>query len=169
MKIIEGLKRLKTLRKQIEDQCRKITEYSSKLSTEKAAFGTEDEQKKTVQALVQSNVDLVKEFMALKKRIETTNLTTMVNIGGVTASISDHLTMKRTCGALITQTYRAMNTSVADGKISTIANARLKDSGIAVERMFDEAQKNAAMKVNFDYLNAIEEQIEVINATTDLV
>jgi len=165
--IIAGLKRIKLLEKKIVRQNAEITSYASKPSTEKASLMSDAVQQKHVDSLVQSNLDCIKEMLLLKQRIEKTNLFTILTIGGHTASLSEHLHMKRKFAALQTSVYKSLNTNAADGKMARMQIN--KDNPVAAERLFDESKRNDSQREIYNYLGALDEQIETINATTDLM
>lgn len=167
MTIIEALKKIKNLEKKIARQNGEITSYASKLSSEKPSFESDAVQKKKVEELVQSNLDCIKEMLQLKQSVERTNLGTILTISGHTASLSEHLHLKRKFSSLQISVLKALNTSAADMRM--IRATPSKDNPVVVERMFDEAKRNDSQKKIFDYLGALDEQIEVINATTYLI
>lgn len=89
MMIIEGMKRLRVIKKRMASNIDSVNKYAAIISSERPMFGSEDEQKKEVKEIIQSNLDLLREYLKLKKRIERTNLQTVVEIGGVEYTISD--------------------------------------------------------------------------------
>lgn len=165
MKIIEGLKKLKIILKKMDHNNRQITEYASKLSTEKPIFGSEQEQIKEVQSLVQSNMDLATEYLKIKKNIDYTNLTKTITICGQTKTVADFLILKRTIGRPIINTYKSLNDSSAATKQRL---ATTGDNKPIVERMFSEKEKNDALRANQDILDEIDGKLEIFNATEDL-
>ena len=172
MMIVEGLKRLGVIQKRMESNIRSINQYASIVSNERPLFGDEKTQKKEVQALIQSNIDLHKEALKLKNRIERTNLQTIVEIQGVGYTISDLLFLDRSMKNLISGTYEALNTKYAQGRLAQMG---MRGSHVAagetlrVEHMYDEKAKNEQLRVWNDLFDNISARLEVINATTPLL
>ena len=95
MKLIEALKIQKRISSRIAKNCDLINKYSSRLSTEKSYFETDEEQKNEIEKLLQSNKDLVNRYLTIKKCIDYTNIVMSVDIDGKRYSIADLLNMKR--------------------------------------------------------------------------
>jgi hypothetical protein len=169
MKLIEGMKQLKVIEKKILHNSQRIQEYAAIVSTERPIFGTEDAQRKQVNELIQSNTDLAKEYLALKKRVDLTNIQTMVTIGKETFSISDLLQIKRTVATLMRSTYTALNDNVAASRLMSVRGQPTNEKTPHVDRMYDEQAKFAGLQYWQGLQDEIEVRIEVINATTELV
>ena len=168
MMIIEGLKKLRVLEKKMDKNSEEITQYSSMLSSERPIFGTESEQRKEVQQRIQSNQDLMAEYLKLKRRIEFTNLKTFVSYDGVTYSISDMLVIKRTLAKKMIDTFNALNDSAARSRQNRISQ-QPDGRPVLVERLYDERAKNSGLEKWHDLYDNVESRLEVINATTELV
>ena len=168
MHLIEGMKQLKVIEKKILHNSQRIQEYAAIVSTERPIFGTEDAQRKQVNELIQSNTDLAKEYLVLKKRVDLTNIQTMVTIGKETFSISDLLQIKRTVATLMRSTYNALNDTVATSRLMSV-RGQTAEKTPHVDRMYDETAKFAGLQYWQGLQDEIEVRIEVINATTELV
>lgn len=172
MKLIEGMKKLKLIEKRIARNITQITQYASSVSVEKPVFGNDTEQKKKVEELVQANKDLTLEYMHLKKRVDMTNLTTVVTIGKDTYTIADLLILRRGLSKLIVQTYQALNTGYGDARLNSIGrNVALQpgEKPPYVVRFYDETRKFESLQECQSRDDEIEQRLEVINATTELV
>lgn len=169
MKLIEAMKELKLIHKKIQDNTKKITEYSSALSSEKPIFGTEEEQRKQVNSYIQSNMDLIKRYCDLKAAIDKTNLNTVVDYNGKEYSIHELIQLKRNLASSITSTYTALNTSEADQRRSRMSNATIDGKPIESVRFYDEATKNTTIRSWQEFFSAIDSKLEIINATTDIL
>jgi S-adenosylmethionine synthetase len=167
MKIIECLKRMRVIEKRIENNERDITKYASMVSTERPSFKDEKEQKEELQKIVQSNTDLVTEYVKLNNALERTNLTTFVTIGGMSAPIRDFLFYSRKGCRLMINTFRALNDEAATTKMRHVSIGETPRP--RVERMYDEKTKNTNMRKWMDLQDSITQSLEVINATTDLI
>jgi hypothetical protein len=166
MKLIEGMKQLKIIEKKIDHNTRRITEYAALPSTLKPQFGTDDEQRKQVQSLIQSNIDLASEYMNIKQRVDLTNLKTEVRIGTQIYTISAMLMIKRNMGVLMMSTYLALSDKTAELAVS---QNRSKEVPIHVERYYNETDKHNGIQRWQSLLDEIEIRLETINATVDLV
>lgn len=168
MKLIEGMKSLKVIEKKMQHNAVRITEYAAIVSTEKPIFGTEAEQRKQVEALIQANTDLGTEYLNLKKRVDLTNIQTQVTIGKKAYSISDLLQIKRTVAKLMETTYQALNDQLAERRLVGMRQQAGGDKVARVERMYDETRKYEGLQHWQGLRDEIETRIEVINATTEL-
>lgn len=172
MKLIEGMKKLKITEKKIARNITQISQYASSVSVEKPVFGNDTDQRKKVEELVQANKDLVAEYLHLKKRVDMTNLTTKVTIGKDTYTIADLLILRRGIAKLMAQTYSAMNTSYGDQRLASLGrNVALQpgEKPPFVVRFYDETRKYEALQECQSRDDEIEQRLEVINATTELV
>lgn len=168
MKIIEGLKQLKVIEKRMEKNRLQITQYASMVNTERPYFDTEEKQKKEVQSFIQSNIDLLHEYLKLKSRIEKTNLGVNVEMGGVQYSISDLLIIKRKLAKMMASTYEALNTTAAQSRMRNLSVGS-GDRAPVVVRLYDEKAKNTELDKWQDLYSNVDSRLEVINATTDLL
>lgn len=172
MTIVEGLKKLKLISKRIMRNCEEITKYSSLVSTEKPYFESERDQRKEVEKLLQSNVDLEKEYCRIKRMIDYTNLVTLVTIEDETRTIHEWLCVVRTTGNQMIMTYKALNTNSAQHRMSRIGRAVDADGkGAYTIRLYDENDKRNGQRKWEDLVDGkiIEGRLEVINATTYLL
>ncbi len=168
MKQIEAMKRLRVIEKRMKSNTDSITTYSSSVSTEIPLFKTEDTQKREVANLIQANGDLLKEYLRLKRRIEETNLKTIVEIGGVEHTISDLLIIKRKLAGIMVNTYRALNERQGENRKGS---AGIGPDGTRphIIRFYDEKEKNEGLRKWQDLYDNIDSRLETINALTDLV
>jgi hypothetical protein len=167
MKLIEAMKELKVIIKRIGKNTLQINEYAALPDTERLHFGTKDAQAKEIKSLIQANADLVNTYLKLKQRIEYTNLKTMVEINGITYSISEMLVLKRSLAKLMVATFNALNDNQARSR-STSHLGRSEKAPI-VEKFYNESEKTQGQRSWDDLYHAIDSRLEVINATTELV
>lgn len=166
MKLIEAMKELKLIIKKMESNNEQVVKLSSILSNEKPLVGSSiEDQKKEVNALIQSNEDLFDNYLKLKLAIEKTNTTTSVTINDKTLTITEWLTFRRNASEA-SRIYLLVNTSAAQGRLSRINNS---DKTIEVLPCFDEKIINTKKMEMIDILGKIDWTLEVVNATTDLV
>lgn len=167
MKIVEALKRLKVIEKRIADNTVKITQYSSIVSAEKPAFGTEDAQKDEINKLIQSSTDLYEEYLSLKSRIDRTNLGVEVEIDGRKYTLNDLLTIKRKLARLMMGVYSALNTRTAEERILSFRRMNATEKAQVIQ-LYDENLKNENLRKWQDLYDNIDSRLEVFNATFDL-
>jgi hypothetical protein len=168
MKIVEGMKKLKLIEKKIDDNVRKIEQYASLVSTERTFFENEKEQKKEVESLLQSNEDLVTEYLRIKRQIEATNLAITAEFDGKFYTLSDLLVIQRRLGDKLVETQQALNSKYADQRIRQ-APSEIDGKKAQVVRLYDENKKNEKLQNLMEFTSNISARLEVINATTDLV
>lgn len=168
MKLIEGMKQLKVIEKRIQHNTERINQYAAIVSSERPIFGTDVEQRKQVEGLIQANTDLAKEYLRLKKRVDLTNIQTQVTIGKEIFSISDLLQIRRGIAKLMKATYNALNDKPAEQRLAQVRMQGLEKPP-RVERMYDETRKYEGLQHWQSLEDEIEQRLEVWNATTELI
>lgn len=172
MMLIEGMKKLKVLEKHMQRNAERIQQYASIPSNEKPYFGDEKAQKDEVNKLIQSNEDLLAEYLHIKKRIDMTNLTTKVTIGKDAFILSDLLILRRGLSKKMQTTFHALNDKYADERIRGYQQRITTQAGekpVHVLRLYDEKEKFEKLQYWQGLDDEIEQRLEVINATTKLV
>ena len=170
MKLIEGMKKLKVLEKKLDRNAEQIQMYASAPSNEKPAFGNEKDQREQVQSLIQSSKDILAEYMNLYQRVSMTNLSTTVTIGTRTFKLIDLLVLRRGQAKRMGKTFSALNTAYADGRLAQMGRTVQPGEKPPVAlRFYDETKKMEAMQDWMSLQDEIEQRLEVINATTQLV
>lgn len=165
MKIVEGIKELTVILKRMEKNNKQITEYSALPDNERMHFGNKDAQSKEIKKLIQANIDLAKNYINIKQRVEKTNLATQVEINGKTYTISELLVLKRTLAKVLVATYKSLNDSQARLRV----NQTRGEKQPIIEKFYDEHEKNEGERFWDDLYHTIDSRLEVINATTDLL
>ena len=168
MMIVEGMKTLGVIEKKMNDNTRDIQRYASQVSTERPLFETEDKQKHAIKELTQSNVDLMKRYLNLKTRVEYSNLMTVVEMAGITYSISELLVIQRKLAAMMLGTYNALNDTEGQSRLRLTTQPQTGESPHVV-RFFKEEDKREQQRVWQDLINNITIRLEVINATSPLL
>ena len=168
MTVVEAMKRLRVIEKRIEGTAQDITKYASMVSTQRPLFETEDKQAEEVKRLVQSNMDLLIEYLRLKRRLELTNLKVKVNVSGVEYSISELLQIRRKVADMAVATYSALNDHTGSSALrSGIVGAAAQTPQVV--RLYKEEAKNKGLRQWQDLKKEIDSRLEVVNATTALV
>jgi len=170
MMVTEAMKRLRLIEKKMTNNAASIQRYASMVSTEKPYFDNEDKQKSEIKSLIQSNQDLVEEYLKLKQQIEYTNLFTLVEMGGRKYSISELLVIKRRLAQKMLHTFNSLNRTEGDSRLNSyrMQNASTGQTPHVV-RYYREEDKNEGLKVWQDLYDNIESRLEVINATAPLM
>lgn len=167
MKIIEALKNLKIIKKKVERNNKEIERLASKVNSTKSYYPTDDEQKQEIRSLVQSNLDLIKEYHRLKKNVEHTNLISNIEINGKNYSISDLLIGKRDTLDLETKTFQSLNDT--EGEKQRRYAPAIDNKTPVVERLYEERWKMDNLRRIQDVKDNIDAKLEIFNATTDLI
>lgn len=169
MKIIEALKTIKLNRQKIADFQQRISKLAATTNLETPQYG--EDQKKQVEALVQSCHDLGQDNIALTIRIQKTNLATPVSIDlgdkTVTRTIAEWVARRREYAGADFTTYSMLSDrGIKEGHIAVPGQTEKVE--IKIVRHFDVAARDAKL----DQLRAepilIDSALEIINAVTDL-
>jgi hypothetical protein len=171
MKIIELLRQKKIIKKRMDDNIRRIQQYSSMVSVEKAIYDTEQKQKEEVKKLIQSNVDLLKQIMKVQRQIEEMNLKTKIEIDGIYYTISDLLLLKRGMIQTMVRTYEALNDQEGKNRMMyyrSDGGGKTYNSQPQLVRLYDEEVKNNGLNVWKYFEDNINSKLEIVNATTDV-
>jgi hypothetical protein len=169
MKLIEALKRLRIIEKRVKSQNADITRYASMINTERPLFETEDRQKKEVKSLVQSNMDLIKEYMSLKRKIELTNLGTFREMNSEKYSIADLLVIQRKSYEMGRSTFKSLNDSSSQSRLGNIRHMASEGKTPVVNRLYNEEDRIKGLKYWQDLYDSIGAILEIMNATVDLI
>ena len=94
MYIISALHEIPILTKRIEKQKEDLTKYASSISNFTPEFGTAEAQRKEVEKLLQSTLDLIERQRWLKRCIAFTNAVSKIEIDGFTYSVTELLAIK---------------------------------------------------------------------------
>jgi len=169
MKIVQGLKKLRVIEKRMAKGIEEIQVLSSALSNEKPVMGNEEKQETEVKSLVQSNFDLVEEYLRLKLALEKTNLEVSTSISGEARTLSEWLVIRRKLGSTMLSTVGAMNDRAAENRRTLNRGLTPEGQAVHVVRFYDEKTKMDRLRQLTDRLEAIDGKLEVVNATTNVV
>lgn len=175
MKIIEAIKEFPLILKKMDANSSKIQEYASVLSIQDdLPFGTTEEQKKQVTALVQSNKDLGERYLSLARNLAYTNTQVKVEIGGVSRSITEWLSIRgvskgEQISVRMKNTLSAQNTVEANKKLQVTRGLDLSERTLSITRLYDQKKVDEEVISLQDTLGQIDAKLEVVNATTDLL
>ena len=168
MKLVEALKELKLIEKKINKNTEQISQYATKLSTEKPQFDSEKDQAAKVLSLIQSNKDLSKLYVELNCRIAYTNLTTFIDYEGQTYRVADLLIYIRKMHDFMNRTIEALNENASKMRIKQFISGQQGEK-IYIERFYKEDFKNdELMKLEKLERSRVIARLETLNAVTDL-
>lgn len=171
MKIIEGMKEVKRLDEKIIDLTQKLEKYSMDMDFETPTYKTVEEQKAQITSWLQSVHDSTKESLALRIRIQKTNLAIMVPIelGGkaVIHSIAEWIIRRRALAALEHNAWKSMGTkTLRTGITQNTAGEKVE---IKARYYFDPVERDKKTEEFRSEPSIIDRTLEVVNATTDLL
>lgn len=164
MVLLEGLKKLKLIEKRMVNNADNISRYSSRISTEMPLLQTDEAMKAKVQELLQSNKDLMKEYLDLKRKIDHANNTAKVTVMDKEFTINDLLAYQRKLTSLMKKTYFSMNTRYADEKV----NAKRNSDNTEVVVLFDETCRLNGLDYWAEFEDMARSALELANATVIL-
>jgi hypothetical protein len=169
VKIIEGMKQIKNLTKKAEDLRAKIKTHSADLSFETPVY---PDQRQVVDSWLQSHGDVLKEIMALRFRIQRTNIVTQVAIqlGGksVTKSISEWIHRRRDLAKLELEAWSLLtDRGLKEQNLQTTKDGPVTE--VRIRRYYDPVQRDSKRAELLAEPNTIDAALEIANATTDLV
>lgn len=167
MKLIEGMKHLRLLEKRMVSNYQRVNQYAAMISNERLYFDDDKAQSKEIQGLIQANMDLVTEYLKIKRHIDLTNLQTVIDFEGKRYTIADLIVLKRKLQPFITTTYESLNDTNAMGRIRTMQ--RTGDVPLTVLRFYSENEKHENLRKWQDMFHSIDSRLEVVNATTELI
>jgi hypothetical protein len=166
------MKRLKLIEKRMDANSQRIQQYASAPSNEKPYFGDEDAQRKEVASLTQANRDLTNEYLNLKSQVDMTNLVTKVTIGKDTFTLLSLLVFRRGLSKKMQATFHALNDKNAEERMRAYqvrGSTGTGEKAPSIVRFYDEKQKFIDLQYWQGLDDDIEQRLEVINATTELV
>jgi hypothetical protein len=169
MKLIEAMKKLRVIEKRMAENIKSITQYASMPTNERPYFDTEQGQRAKVKELVQSNSDLMKEYLWLKRCVEKSNLETTMEMGGKQYTLSELLVIKRKMGAVMLNTFNALNDGAAQLRLAQFRSQASDGKTPTIARYYQEDDKINGKKEYQDLLDNIESRLEVHNAITELI
>ena len=185
MYIISALHEIPILTKRIEKQKEDLKKYASGISNWIPEFGSVEAQKKEVESLLQSTLDLIERQRWLKRCIAFTNAVSKIEIDGYTYSVTELLAIKAEArsvsyGArkptidtnpsrdLVCGVYECLNDSHGRELLMQYNRSADKD-GNTVVQYYDEAKKKARYDKWYEFVSKITSELEIFNARTKLM
>lgn len=167
MKIIEGLKKIKELKRKSDDLRSKVAQCSAYLDYETPLY---KDQKSQVSEWIQAHSDILKEMLNLRIAVQKTNLetTVMIEIGGkpVTKSIAEWIHRRRDLAAEECGAWRALTDKGL--KEGTIIQSDGTKKEVKLVRCYDPKERDVKVDLYTSEPGIIDARLEVVNAVTDL-
>lgn len=169
MKIIEALKSIKDLRRKADDIQDKIKQYCADLDCETPTY---PDQKRQISEWLQAHGDIIKEILSLKKRIQYTNVMTIVSIEldgkFVEKSITEWLERRRELAKLQEECWRSLTDRNLKETYTNQLTANTPQNVIKRRLYFDPIERDKKVELYRNEPSKIDGILETINATTDL-
>lgn len=171
MKIIEGLKKIKDLKRKLGDIQIKIITYSADYDCDNPVY---ENQRLQIDSWLQAAEDLTKEVSNLTHRIHKTNISTNISIEvaigkSVNKSIDEWLLRVNGLAEDDKNTWNRLNTT----DINTEKKYRLPGSNtdILVKKRlyFDPKKRDEKVEEYTSEISKISSKLEIVNAITDLL
>ena len=169
MKIIQAMKKLKDLSAKAQDLRAKVAQHAADLSIETPVYA---DQKRQVSEWIQAHSDVLKEILRLRVSIQRTNLQTQVSIelGGktVTKSIAEWIHRRRDIAKSELEMWQKLgDRGLKEQNVQTSPGGPVTE--VRVRRYYDQQERDQALELYRSEPSIIDGNLEVVNATTDLV
>jgi len=173
MKIIEAMKKIKYLRKKVDDLALKINQNAADYSHEKSTYGTEEDQREQIKMWIQSAEDVITEILSLRVSIQRTNLETdcTIEVGGktVTKSIAEWIHRRRDLAGLNKSLWSSLNEGGRNQKHIAYKDTTGEEKVASLRLYFDPAERDAKKDIYTEEPSLIDGALEVKNAVTELI
>jgi len=170
MKIIEGLKKIKDLKRKAEDLRQKIGQYCADLDCENPTY---DNQRKQVSEWLQAHSDVLKEILSLRYRIQKTNISTQVTIdlGGnhVEKSIAEWIHRRKDLAHEEESAWNKLNDRGLRDEYKQKPTPNSPETVIKRRLYFDPQERDIKKELYRSEPSTIDGILETVNAVTDLV
>ena len=168
MKIIEGLKKIKDLKRKAEDLRTKVKDNCALSTLDTPKY---PDQKQQISEWMQAHSDILKEISHIKIALQRTNLATVVviELGGiqVSKSVAEWILRRRELAKEdLTMVSVLSDRGIKEG-IGTAPGGQPLD--IKIVRFYDPASRDAAKELYSSEPSIIDGRLEVVNAVTDLI
>lgn len=173
MKIIHAMKKIKANKEKITDLQQKIYQNSVNYEHEPSPYGTPEKTRQMVDGWVQAACDLTRDNVDLLCRIQKTNLSTMVTITlnnqDVTKSIAEWVWRRREYSKVDLKTWSSLSTKNLQTGLSKNTVQGAPDFKLMLVLHFDIENRDKMIATFTEENHLINAQLEVVNATTDLL
>lgn len=171
MKIIQALKTIKANKAKVADLTNKIRNNSAILSHQTSPYGNAGDATIVVSGWLDSIRQILRDNEVLTRRIHLTNNTVEVTIeiGGeqITKTIDEWLTRRANNVDMQQLAYQALtDRGLKEEFVNTPTGERVP---VTIVRHYDAKARDEILSVLMSEKAVIDSQLEVINATTDLM
>lgn len=168
MKLIEAMKEVKRLEEKIVDLKDKVGRYSADLDYETPTY---ENQAEKIKEWLQSAHDSLKEALRLRIAIQNTNLAIKVPIeigkNKVEHTIAEWILRRRLYAKSELDIWGAVSTrNLREGSATNSAGERVT---VKVRMYFNPQERDEKIEEYRSEPNIIDRNLEIVNATTDLV
>lgn len=176
--IVEALHELPILHDRINKNKEKLQEYSSGVSNITPVFGTEQEQRNYVAALMQSTKALLERYLWLKRCIAYTNAMSKVEICKRAYSIVELISLRQEMGGVMSSVYDCLSLRTGERMYAKLTAGTAQQAGpsdggkaplMSPILFYDEAKKNREKDEWFEFCGKITSALEIFNARTYLL
>lgn len=169
MKLIEAMKKLKSLAIKAEDYRTKIAQHCAVMSFETPTYQNQGQE---VTGWLQGHSDILKEMLALRIAIQRTNLATPVTIEldgvAVTKSIAEWIHRRRDLAALDREAWlKLTDRGLKEQRIKTAPGGPETDTKIV--RFYSPEIRDEKIELYRTEPLIIDATLETVNAITDLI
>jgi len=168
MKIIEAMKLIKELQKKTDDLKEKVGTYCANLDFETPMYPNQQEK---VKEWMQSHTDINKEILALRSKIQKTNISTQVEmeIGGklVKHSIAEWIHRRRDLAKSdMAMWERLTDRGLKEQRVVPAPGSPVTE--IKIRRYYDPSVRDIMVDIYRAEPGIIDRTLEVVNAVTEL-
>lgn len=170
MKLIEALKLTKELTVKASDLRTKVSQHSAYLSIETPVYPNQWEQ---ISQWLQAHEDITREIARLNVSVARTNLQTpvVIKVGEnlLTKSITEWVIRRRTLAAFDLAAWGLLtDRNLKEGQVPS-STAGGQPNLVKIVRCYDPVQRDKRITLYKEEPGLIDRNLEVVNATTDLL
>jgi len=169
MKIIEGLKKIKDLKRKADDLKAKVRTHSAYLNIETPVY---TDQKDQVSEWLQAHKDIIAEILKLRIAIQTTNISTLVAIDmpngkSVEHSIAEWIHRRRDLAEEERKAWAGLtDRNLKEGTITQSTDQKVD---VKIVRCYEPKVRDVKLEEYISEPSIIDSRLEVVNAVTDLL
>lgn len=170
MKIIEGLKKIKDLKRKADDLKGKVETYCVDLDCDTPTY---PDQKRQISEWLQAHSDVIKEILHIRLAIQRTNLETEVSIelGGkfVTKTIAEWVHRRRDLAKEEENIWQRLTEKNYQEQYKQKLTDKAPEMLIKRRLYFDPKERDTKRELYRSEPGIIDGTLEVVNATTELI
>ena len=171
--IIQALKRMKSLKEEVEQTRQLIAAHCADYSNESPVYETVEKQKLQIASWLQSIEDKLRAYTELALRVKFTNLMTPVTIyledgaKKLTLPLEEWIIMRREIAPIKQSLFSSIgDRSLKDKEVRTSAGGT---ETVQVRRYYDPVFRDTMLMKAKALPSTIDSHLEVVNATTPLL